>query len=87
MNYIGFKKITKPTARKLFNADKEIIVIRNKCRLGSMFQANIYKSESYRSKEDILDPFLFDKLVTSYEYYHSDSELGNYTHYYTKGSN
>lgn len=77
-----YKKLTKPSARKLFNAGKEIIVIRNKCGLGSIFQFVIrldYYDEYDRSKFD-----LFDLAVNSFEYYNSDSELGNYTHFYIK---
>ena len=77
-----YKKLTKPTARKLFNSGKEIIVIRNKCGLGSMFQSVIrldHYDEYDRSKFD-----LFDVVVNSFEYYNHDSELGNYTHFYIK---
>lgn len=79
-----YKKLTKPTARKLFNSGREIIVIRNKCGLDSMFKSRLYRKECEKSIEDMRDEFLFDKLVNSFEYYNHDSELGNYTHFYIK---
>ena len=79
-----YKKVNKPTARKLFNSDKEILLIRNRCRLDSMFKSTIYRKECEKSIEDMRDIFLFDKLVNNFEYYNSDRKLGNYTHYYVK---
>ena len=79
---MGYKKITKPTARKLFYSDKEIIIIRNKCGIGSIFQSTAKLSDF-----DIMDrnkPDLFDVIVNSFEYYNHEAELGNYTHFYTK---
>lgn len=77
-----YKKLTKPTARKLFNSGKEIIVIRNKCGLGSIFQSVINLSNY--DEIDKKGPNLFDVIINNFEDYNHESELGNYTHFYIK---
>lgn len=49
-----------------------------------MFKNTLYKKECEKSTEDMRDEYLFDKLVNNFEYYNSNKELGNYTHFYIK---
>lgn len=70
----AYKKVNKAVARKLFRHGVEVYVLPCKCR---------FENEWVR-------PFLlqktdtFDRIVSEYEYYNCNAELGYYCSYYVK---
>lgn len=69
------KKITKTTARKLFNEGKTIYLLPCKAVIGSCW---IVPTPICKS----LDEGDFDKSVNAYEYYTCSNATGKYSHYY-----
>lgn len=79
-----YRRITKPTARKLFNMGTSIYMLPCKCRMTEPESKEfswVYPAEinMFDSKED---ERLFDAMVNAYMYYNCNSELGYYPHYY-----
>jgi len=75
------EKVNKPTARKMYNAGKEVYICpckvnpRNNWGIGHFFQ----KEEGDGFEQN------FDRLVSHYEYYNCQyNELGKYAAYYVK---
>ena len=83
---VSYKKVTKPTARKLFNSGTPVYLLPSKVNAFMVFDNN-YKGFiqpvviSY--KEDRGEN-QFDRTVNEFEYYNCNSEMGYYAHYFIK---
>lgn len=71
------KKINKPTARKLYNAGHEIIVIPCKCKPGGAWLTGAALSRDNTGRE-------FDSLINEFEFYNCIPELGRRSAFYIK---
>lgn len=71
-----FKKVTKTTAKKLFEAGKNIYLIPCKACINS------YWFSPYRVNKDCENTF--QSIVNSFEYYNCNNELGKYTAFYVE---
>jgi hypothetical protein len=69
------KKISKPTARKLFNSGRTIYLMPSKARMGGMWIKPMPINKRKGS---------FTKLVNSFEYYNCNAPFGKYAWFYTK---
>ena len=73
-----FKKVTKTTAKKLFNAGITIYLLPCKANINSIwfspYPFNIKQCEN-------MD---FQTIVNSFEYYNCNNEIGKYTAFYTE---
>ena len=81
-----YKKVTKPTARKLFNSGCDIFLLPSKVNAFMVFDNNdkgfiqpvviSYKEDGGENQ--------FDRTVNEFEYYNCNSEMGYYAHYFIK---
>lgn len=81
---MDYKKVNKPTARKLFNGGKEVYLLPNKANpivLDPNYKG-MYEPVVITKKGD--EDNQFDRLVNSFEYYNCNNEVGYYAHYYIK---
>ena len=75
-----YKRITKTTAKKLFNAGKTIALL--PCKANplsiwfSFYPLNKNSVEHYTDKS-------FDLFVNNFEYYNCNNQTGRYTAFYT----
>lgn len=74
---MNFKKITKPTARKLFDIGTPIYLIPNKCNIHN----DTWVKPTVISKTMGVS---FDKIVNEYEYYNCNYEAGKVAAYYVE---
>lgn len=72
---MNFEKITRPTARKLFEAGEKIYLLPCKVRLG-----NPWINPMRASKNE--DTNSFDNIVSLYEYWNCGFELGKRVAFY-----
>lgn len=72
----GFRRINKPTARKLYNEGETIRITPCKCRPNNM--QGIWADINNECGE------YFHRLINAFEYHFSNAELGYYTAYYIK---
>lgn len=74
-----YKQVQKRTAEKLFNQGKQINLISCKADPNSPWINGFHPidNKSYES-----DPNAFNRIVTSYEIYNCNSELGMYASFY-----
>ena len=79
----SYKKVNKPTARKMYNSGLSVFLLPCKCRFpdsDSQFswvlpiEINMFTTEESENK--------FDRSVNSFEYYNCNAELGYYASYY-----
>lgn len=79
----NYKRVNKPTARKMFNMGCSILLLPCKVNESAVdgshpwvkpLNINITKCE-YEMNQ-------FDRTVRDYEYYNCNAELGYYSHYY-----
>lgn len=80
---MNFKRVNKPTARKLYNKGCNIWLLPCKVNEGALQDLNQWIKPhiiSISSSEDNINQF--DRAVNSYEYYNCNAELGYYSHYY-----
>lgn len=71
------KKINKTTARKLYNAGREIIAIPCKCRPGGAWLTGVTLSKDATGRE-------FDALINEFEFYNCIPGLGRYAAFYVE---
>lgn len=83
---VSYKKVTKPTARKLFNSGTPVYLLPSKVNAFIVFDRN-YKGAIQpvviSHKEDDGEN-QFDRTVNEFEYYNCNSEMGYYAHYFIK---
>ena len=77
-----FKRVNKPTARKLFRKGKNIYLVPCKCRLIISNPFSIYAVINWQSCVQSTNKF--DRTVNEFEYYNCSSETGTYTHFYVE---
>ena len=82
----NYKRINKPTARKIYNHGCDILLLPCKVSESALYDStsdncwvrptciNIIDSKSFENK--------FDRAVVNFEYYNCNAELGYYAHYY-----
>lgn len=79
----NYKRVNKPTARKIYNQGCSILLL--PCKVNESVldglhpwikpcEINIINSESFENN--------FDRAVVNFEYYNCNAELGYYAHYY-----
>lgn len=69
------KQLTKPQARKAYEARKVIIIAPCKCRVDGPF--------AFRMNPDWIDEFnSFDQMVSNFTYYNCNNEMGRYPRFY-----
>ncbi len=70
-----FKKVTKTTAKKLFNAGKAIYLLPCKANINSIWFTpyRVKNTDNTENKNDF-----FNYLVNSFEYYNCTNETGKY---------
>ena len=81
---MSYKKINKPTARKMYNHGLPIYLVPCKCRFiepesnekGWVTPVNISILECNETMNK------FDRTVSAFEYYNCNAELGYYSAYY-----
>lgn len=83
---MSYKKINKPTARKMYNHGFSIFLVPCKCRF--VDPESDEKSWVTPVKISILDceeeQNKFDRTVNAFEYYNCNAELGYYPAFYVK---
>ena len=77
-----FKKVTRPTARKLFNAGQEIFVLPCKVSPAALqgkgwVQPVIISLATTDEREN-----KFERTISAFEYYNCNNELGYYASFY-----
>ena len=83
---VSYKKVTKPTARKLFNRGVEVYLLPSKVNAFIVFDKNyegFIQPVVISHKEDGGEN-QFDRTVNEFEYHNCNSEMGYYAHYYIK---
>lgn len=79
----NYKRVNKPTARKIYNHGCSIMLLPCKVNESALdgshpwvkpCEINIIDSKSFENK--------FDRAVVNFEYYNCNAELGYYAHYY-----
>lgn len=78
---MNYKKINKPTARKMYNRGFSIQLLPCRCRFSDEYNTWFvpFITDITKSTEDCNK---FDRMVSSFEYYNCNAELGYYAHYY-----
>ena len=84
----NYKKVTKITARKMFNYGITLFLI--PCKVNPKYAFDNASKVIYvnpvvirKSLDEEIDEE-FDKLVNNYEYYNCNSGIGRYAHYYVR---
>ncbi len=86
MNYKDYVKLTKPTARKLYNLGCTIKLI--PCRVSSYVVTRVPSDYDWIVPVEIsilnckYESNKFDRTVNEYQFYNCNAELGYYPHYY-----
>ena len=83
---VSYKKVTKPTARKLFNSGTPVYLLPSKVNAFMVFDNNdkgFIQPVVISYKEDRGEN-QFDRTVNEFEYYNCNSEMGYYAHYFIK---
>lgn len=78
----GYKRITKTTARKLFNNNVIIYLLPCKASLNSYWFSPYEVCKIDMVLNDTFSSF--DAMINSFEYYNCNSETGKYTAFYIK---
>lgn len=85
--YDGYRRITKPIARKMYNEGYDIKLL--PCNVSDTFMSGNHKHSflwvipsAINIKDCDYDVNKFDRTVTDYEYYNCNAELGYYAHYF-----
>ena len=82
---MSFKKVNKPTARKLYREGREIYLLPCKVNEQALEDKNFWIKPvciSLATSEETENKF--DRSVNAYEYYNCCAELGYYAHYFVK---
>ena len=80
---MSYKRINKPTARKMYNHGCDILL--RPCKVNdSVVEGNHpwVKPGTINIEECKHDSNKFDRTVNEYEYYNCNAELGYYSHYF-----
>ena len=75
----NLKRVSKKSARKLFDKGNTLLLVPCKIRPDNMFGIGVYVNANADTFGDD-----FDKVVHYFEYYNCNSETGLYTSYYVK---
>jgi hypothetical protein len=73
---VTLQQISKPTARKLYDAGEEILLC--PCNMNPL---GVW-SQGFPVKQDQENPVSFDSVVTEFCWYNTDSERGKYPTFY-----
>ena len=84
---VDYKRVNKPTARKMYNSGYSIQLLPCKVNSFMVFDKNykgfiipvLISSETSSHSEN-----KFDRTVNDFEYYNCNAELGYYSHYFVK---
>lgn len=82
---VSYKKINKPTARKMYNSGYDIMLLPCKVNAFIVFDKNyrgFVQPVTFNIKTCTYNTNRFDRSVNDYEYYNCNSEMGYYSHYY-----
>lgn len=75
---VNYKRVNKPTARKMYNCGITILLLPCKVRFDNEwvkpYSMSLMTSEETENR--------FDRAVNTYEYYNCNAELGYYASYY-----
>ena len=82
---VEYKRVNKPTARKMYNSGYSIQLLPCKVNSFMVFDKNykgfiipvLISSETSSHSEN-----KFDRTVNDFEYYNCNSQMGYYAHYY-----
>lgn len=83
----GYRRISKPAARKAYQAGETVYIIPCKMRPDNMYMpAMAISCKPSQDKSTVEIPSCaatFDSRVNAFEYYNCSPETGNYTAFYT----
>ncbi len=78
-----FRRVTKPTARKLYDRGCKILLLPCNVSESALDGSNMWIKPVTISQDTCAEQFnKFDRTVRSFQYYNCNSELGYYPHYY-----
>ena len=81
-NFRELERVNKTTARKLYNAGRDVLFI--PCKLNP--ENNFYCLGIWQNKELAGQYETFEKLLNAYEFYNCRPDTGKYTAFYIKKS-
>lgn len=79
---VNYKRVNKPTARRMFNMGYPIKLIPCKVSERVLYHYGHYLPIQISLSTCTTDSNKFDRSVREYEYYNCNAELGYYPHYY-----
>lgn len=79
-----FKRVNKPTARKMYNLGEEIYLLPCKVPMRTYPDSSFIQPVKISKATSTTNANHFDRTVNEFEYYNCNAELGYYAHYYVE---